>query len=405
MWAPLAPGVVREILPTELRYSPFIDGDGKMGGDDVAMALAASGIVDIMGVGEALAYAVEHPEGDSARDSGIGTSENAHVLLPGSTKATPVEVDEDGNLTAKLSSAAPSRMPVQYDVMRPNHNQHYRLQRAQKSPDTAHTYKSSALEHHTTPTREYVMNTSEVGLVSSPMISSEGSSHQNSPRPLGSPNDLVGFQDLFYKPGTSPSKDLRREHSFGEQSSNGSQTRLSNIPFDLKSPHHQKPASGLTTLARKLSEEYEQLSITGRSNSQYSQSSAGVSGSSRQPNTRRPTEGSLEFVFEGMTHPDSPTQGIYVNESPRLLFEPGENIPEDVESTSSLGHQGVIDEDDEDGNTTGTFTSSLTVLVTKLMRVYRNLPCEAGRVRYPCCCRHRPSALVCWTVGVSNRAP
>lgn len=341
MWAPLAPGVVREVLPAELKYSPFIDADGKME-NDMEMVMAMSGIVDTVGVGEALAYAAEYQE-QSGRDSGIGTSESVHG--PGPREGVvKVEMVEDGDLTARLGS--PSRAPVQYDVTRPI----FRLQhqRVQRSPETGHTFASSPLEHHLTPRIPgYVRDTNEVGVMTSPMASSESSSRRTSPRPLGSPNDLVGFQDLFYKPGTSALRELRSHESLSERSSNGSQTRLSSIPFDLKSPH-RRPASGLTTLARKLSEEYEQLSVHDQTNSQYSQSSA----SPRPPYARRPTEGSLEFVFEEMTHPDSLSKDAYASEPGHigvvLPFGSEENIPEDVASASSMENEKVGEDDSED---------------------------------------------------------
>ncbi|KAF9444917.1 hypothetical protein P691DRAFT_762968 [Macrolepiota fuliginosa MF-IS2] len=345
MWAPLAPGVVREVLPAELKYSPFIGADGGME-SEMAMAMAMSGIVDTVSVGEALAYAAGYRERERerGRDSGLGTSEDIHGpgLWEGVTKIEGME--GGGDVIAKLG--LPPRAPVQYDVTRPIFRLHQPA--VQRSPETAHTFASSPLEHYLTPRIPgFTRDMTEVGVMTSPIISSEGSSQRNSPRPLGSPTDLVGFQDLFYKPGSSALRRLQSQDSLGGQSSDGSQTRLSNIPFDLKSPH-RRSVSGLTTLARKLSEEYEQLSIQEPSSSQHSRSS----GSLRPPYVRRPTEGSLEFVFEEMPHPDSPTQGDYPYESPHprvaLPFGPEKNIPEDV-SASSVDHG---DENEEDENET-----------------------------------------------------
>ncbi|KAJ3561660.1 hypothetical protein NP233_g10062 [Leucocoprinus birnbaumii] len=330
MWAPLAPGVVREVLPGEFNYSPFIASDGKLEGD-MAVAMAMSGIVDTVGVGEALAYANEYQEpergGESSRDSGLGTSENIHPSVSTSQEVI-VEVDaaeEEEESNARLGS--PSRMPVQYDVTRPS----YRYQLPARTPETLHTFASSPLEHQFTPRMPEFIRSEMRG---SPVVnSSESSSQRNSPRPLGSPNDLGGFQDLFYKPGNNSGNEPRRLASFGNISWNGSQTRLSNIPFDLKSPH-QRPASGLTSLARKLSQEYERLSTRERAESQYSRSSSSmVTGSSRPGTSRRPTDASLEFVFERTV------QGVHTHEhgedESALPFEPEEIVPEDVKSMTS----------------------------------------------------------------------
>ncbi|KAF5356793.1 hypothetical protein D9756_006767 [Leucocoprinus leucothites] len=345
MWAPLAPGVVRELLPGELRYSPFIAPNGKLEGD-MAAAMAMSGIVDTVGLGEALAYANEYQEPErgreSARDSGLGTSENTHQSGSTSREIVEVETVEEEDTTARFGS--PSRIPVQYDVTRPS----YRYQPPTRTPDTLHTFASSPLEHQYTPRMPEFIR-AEMAALASPVGNSSGSSSQrNSPRPLGSPNDLVGFQDLFYKPGNGTSREPSRMASFGELSWNGSQTRLSNIPFDLKSSH-QRPASGLTSLARKLSQEYERISSGGRE-SQYSRSSSAATGSSRPGTSRRPTDASLEFVFE------RPTQGAYTHgqggaAGSSLPFEPQENVPEDVKSVSSSMETGkeleAVESEDE----------------------------------------------------------
>jgi hypothetical protein len=343
MWAPVAPGVVGEILPSDLKYSPLIQAEGKLEGD-MAVAMAMSGIVDAMSVEEALVYATDSREREvgSARDSGLGTSENLHASGSGSRLAE-FETADDEDTTMKLGLQ--SRVPVQYTVTRPSYRLHSPYM--QKTPDTLHTFASSPLEHHFTPRIPDIIR-EEMGTLAAPVINrSDTSSQRNSPRPLGSPNDLVGFQDLFYTPGIGESGEPRRMPSFGDLSWNGSQTRLSNIPFDLKTPY-TRPASGLTTLTRKLSEEYEMLSGRGRSESQYSQSSS--SGATRPPTTRRPTDASLEFVFERLN------QGVYDHEPAStgpssLPFGPRENVPEDVNSMSSMETGKELE--DESENETG----------------------------------------------------
>jgi hypothetical protein len=300
----LADGSASKMWPT------FIDGDCNV-----------EGITDTAGVGEVLAYAAEQQkEGDSsAKDSALDSAARMHNVR---------KVDSAGRLGLR------SRVPVQYNVTRPVPPLHL-----QKAPDTPHTFASSSLEHRFTPKiPQFVKDEMDKNL-SVPVGGSAESSQRNSPRPLGSPNDLVGFHDLFYKPGGGSLRQRVMQKSSSElssPSSPSSQTQLSNIPFDLKSPN-QKRASGLSMLAHKLSREYEQLSSK---EGMSSQSGDSVAIASPRPSPiRKPTEGSLEFVFEETRTTELSTDGQLITDQRLGLssFRHQDNIPEDVASVFSTG--------------------------------------------------------------------
>jgi len=320
----LALGIVHEMVPGD--YPSFLSPNANLEGD-MPMSMTMTGIVDTVGVGEALAYANEYQRqkqrGESIGHNDLAASDNVHLCDSVSGAARPEVVS--GQFIARVCS--PSRMPVQYDVTRPS----YRPQRKVPwTPETLDTLASSPLGHQYTPELPEFIRTAKADLASSVLNNSENSltRHMLQPR---SPNDLGG--DLIYKPGNIVNQGPYRMASFGEFSLDGSPTRLSNIPFDLES--RQRPTSSLASLAGKLNQDYEQISTKECAERQYSQSSGSfITGSSRSPTTRQPKDPSLEFLFE------RPTQSRFINEPGptgfSLPFEPQENVPEDVHSMSSI---------------------------------------------------------------------
>jgi len=320
----LALGIVHEMVSGN--YSSLLSPDANLEGD-MPMSMTMTGIVDTVGVGEALAYANEY-QGQRQRGESIGDNDLAasdSVLLGGSVSDAARPEVVSGQFIARVCS--PSRMPVQYDVTRPP----CRPQRKVPwTPETLDTLASSPLEHQYTPRLPEFIRTAKADLASSVLNNSENTLTRHLPRPRG-PNDLGRFQDLTYKPGNTAKQEPHRMASLGEFSLDGSPTQLSNIPFDLES--RRRPTSSLASLAGKLSQDYEQISTKER---QYSQSSGSfITGSSRSPTTRQPKDTSLEFLFE------RPTRNRLINEHGptgfSLPFEPQENVPEDVHSISSIG--------------------------------------------------------------------
>ncbi|RDB26946.1 hypothetical protein Hypma_005028 [Hypsizygus marmoreus] len=289
MWAPWSPGVVREILPGDIQYSPFMSEKG----DDSARNSRI--INDMVGVGETLAYAVR-PR--ASRDSGLGTSEN-HVVLDSSQQM------------AGTSSKRSYRQPVQYDATRPP----YLSQASQKpsEPHSARTFASSPLLHSDTPLPDLPRNdfsqSVEILNVRTTSTSPESPSPPLSPHPIGNPDDLENFYDLFYKPKPPAT------HQFMEPSS------VASSSTSLIGTHNRRGGSGLTSLARQLSEEFEHIALE-RDGSQYTRSSITDPLGSI---ARRPTDSTLEFVFEEASPP---------NDSTISAFQPSSaKIPEDVESS------------------------------------------------------------------------
>lgn len=301
MWAQWSPGVVREVLPGEIQYSPFMSENGDE--DMEASARNSRTILDTVGVGETLAYAVR-PR--ASKDSGLGTSEDHAILEPNQPQRVPVKRSY--------------RQPVQYDTTRPL----YLPQAARKpsDPQSAHTFASSPLMHSSTPPPDLPRNESawsnEVYVPRTTSTSPESPSPPISPHPLGNPDDLENFYDLFYRPNSKPAP-ARQSSGSSSASPSGS--------------HRRRAGSGLTSLARQLNEEFEQMTNE-REGSQYSRSSTmDLPGSI----SRRPTDSTLEFVFEETSQPASlsSTGGVsLIGRSTISAFHPSPvYIPEDVESS------------------------------------------------------------------------
>ncbi|KAF5378779.1 hypothetical protein D9615_006932 [Tricholomella constricta] len=303
MWAQLSPGIVREILPGEIQYSPFMSENGD---DADASSRNSRAINDTVGVGEALAYAVRPM---TSRDSGLGTSEDHTVVDSSQPQAA--------GITVKRSY----RQAVQYDAMRPPH---LTLQDKKPSdPYSAHTFASSPLLHQqaTPPELPFLSSSRSYELLGPRTISTspESLSPPHSPRSFGNPDDLDQFYDLFYKPG----------HSSTHQKVPSEKSSVSVTGTPLGS--RRRAGSGLTSLARQLSEELEHMALE-RDGSQYSRASTAELSSSI---SRRPADSTLEFVFEEASPPESSMTG----RSPRghstiSPFQPSSaRIPEDVESS------------------------------------------------------------------------
>ncbi|KAJ7044529.1 hypothetical protein C8F04DRAFT_941738 [Mycena alexandri] len=355
MWAQLSPGIVREILPGELLYSPFmsersstpeeererererdVDGYGHM----MRNRKSTVTILDTVGLGETLAYAVEE---ENNRDSGHGTSEEQP------TNAALEWVD-DGQAEAEAADVAGHhpyrihRKPVQYDIGRPPYTPKKSgvssgNTKSGISSYTNHTVASSAFD----PTSE-----NEHGLTppfapqpasASPILDSAASSPPRSPPAIGSVDDLDEFRDLFYKPNLTDEmlNNLSRPPS----------TRQSGITWDFASTtrtQRTRTGSGLTSLARQLSAEFEELRATRRSGSLDSESS--ISRFSRFP-----TESDIRFVFSNSDMSRSVLEEPVRAESPEEAlpaFHPSNHLPEDVESSrASSPIDGPADEEDE----------------------------------------------------------
>ncbi|EAU89684.1 hypothetical protein CC1G_10711 [Coprinopsis cinerea okayama7 len=318
MWAQLSPGIVREVLPDDLVYSPFMQ--------DTSAADGAGD--DSVGLGEALTYTNSYRD---SFDSGLGTSEG-HVIQPYVPVSSPQEWQEEAPRV--------HRKPVQYDASRPAYPQRpgFPHHRHNSSSDDPASSGAAAL-----PSSDLLLPIPEVvdhnGVVPSPGATSGTPSPPPSPRSLGSPNDLDNFHDLFYQPSSIRQSAL-------DPVADRPLSQSASLTWEEAS-RSRRTGSGLTSLARQLSEEFEQMERD-RASSQYS-----TGGSLRQDSLGRKTaNGGLEFVFEEV-RTDSPTQMGHVHdhetdEDPTLRLKPPFSVPEDVASFVASSAEGRTVEDEED---------------------------------------------------------
>ncbi|GLB42456.1 hypothetical protein LshimejAT787_1104710 [Lyophyllum shimeji] len=321
MWAQLSPGFVREILPGDIQYSPFMSENGDVSNRNSRV------IYDTFGVGETLANAVR-PK--TSQDSGLGLSEEHTVVDPGQPQM------------ASLSGKRSYRQPVQYDTSRPPHLHLSQQEHKPADPHSPHTFASSPFIYQQTPSLDVPRKYSdEIQVPRTTSTSPESLSPPHSPHSFGNSDDFEKFYDLFYKP----------TQASGHQSvlSETGGASASGAPFGSR----RRTGSGLTSLARQLSQEFDRLALE-REGSQYSRSTVELQGSIG----RRPTDSTLEFVFEETSPPESSATGQSPpsGHSRFSPFQPSSvHIPEDVESSrassplepdgdeTELFHVGVVE--------------------------------------------------------------
>ena len=317
MWAQLSPGVVREVLPGDLQYSPFMSQK-----DNLSPVSAISGDLDIndtIGVGETLAKAARFGRSD------IGTkASDVRVFAP-----KPVlQVDTDKRLQVDSPKFGARTLRPEYTSALSEDPE------AVQKPSLTNQVVSASPEKQPTIS----LSLSDRAYSTSPAITSTNSSPHPIHR-LASSHGLEGFQDLFYKPNSN--------------------NNLSEAPFpDTPNPpnistswdrtiQRHRAESGLTSLARQLSQEFELMALERkRSSSQYSS----VLSSTRQPSSNismRPIDGSLQFVFEE----GSQAELVSEHDRPATAFHPSDSVPEDVESSraSSLIEHNEAEEEEDTG--------------------------------------------------------
>jgi hypothetical protein len=242
------------------------------------------------------------------------------------------------------------RKPVQYDIAlsRPSYTTPQKSGMSKSTKETNHTAASSLLEpavsshnHRLTPPTP-PMPPNHTSDSSSPVQHSEASSPPRSPPPLGSVDDLDEFRDLFYKPNLTDEvlNNLSRPVS-GRQPS---------ITWDMASTtrtHRTRTGSGLTSLARQLSQEFEELRAIRQERSGSIDSESSISRFSRFP-----TENDIHFVFADSRSEMSRTMNEPVPLPEAMsAFHPSSHLPEDVVSSraSSPGIEGSMGHEDELG--------------------------------------------------------
>ncbi|KAJ7639042.1 hypothetical protein FB45DRAFT_1055233 [Roridomyces roridus] len=324
MWAQLSPGPhVREILPGDLLYSPFMSErsespDDRAANPYVRNRKSTATILDSVGLGEALAYAMEE---ENFRDSGLGTSEDHTPPDPEAAETQhPYRVH---------------RKPVQYDISGPPYTPH-------RTDETNRTYGSSSLDPNLRTDHRLTPPTPPLLVHHSPSMNSSSSSPPRSPPPIVSADDIDDFQDLFYRPNLTDEvlNNLSRPSS----------TRQPSLPWDLASTtrtQRTRTGSGLTSLARQLSQEFEEMrAMRTGVHSMHTESS--ISRFSRFP-----LENDIHFVFadselsRGLANPDRPA----LPDEAMSAFHPSSHLPEDVESSRASSPIDAPPEEDVEDET------------------------------------------------------
>ncbi|GAW10324.1 hypothetical protein LENED_012578 [Lentinula edodes] len=312
MWAQWSSGVVQEILPTELQYSPYLPDQKSMVEDDSQVRKQvrnSSPIYNTAGVGEALAFAAMHRY---SRDSGIGTSEE---------HASAQAEYEAGSISSNRY-----RKTTQYDVTRPLY-----LQKT-----VASSPLQAAIIPTPTPPLELMRQESSN---SGGNHSSDSSPPMSPPPPLGNVDDLATFHDLFYRPNIS-----RNVSNDG-----ATPARINGIPWDVASAGQR--GSGLTSIARQLTEELSESRDSLKNSISFrSQSSLSALRQSLYEARTPPADANMRFVFSDLPETASlNTNGERKNLQANILtFEPSVQISEDVElSRASSPTRSPVDKDDD----------------------------------------------------------
>ena len=421
MWAQLSPGpggVVREVMEEDLKYSPFASPEetSRLGGASSGTATEPNSrpetvmlINDTVGVGEALVRA-------ESRWKERQQQQHHHHPLPKVPQAASAFVLPDIRTSPRIDSTPPASLGLRPLPM--PHQPSSKSNPSDANGSKSHSNSDQSLlvlpEHDRERTASH-----------SPGITSvTTSSPPHSPRRLGSPNDMEPFQNLFYRHHPTPTEDddddddddehhglpITRHLSATTASSSGvGRVDSPSVDVDLSIPgtpsglgmglsgasgsgsgsayapsntfswnlsmsmQSRRTGSGLTSLARQLSEELEviamereQLQIQSRlrdhghmdrrTNSSFgsfgSIAGASVAGAGGRnlvfdetiPRSLSPVEGTQEGE---VLDDDEDVLGVHGMSMGKIqAFRPSGVLPEDVRS--SVSSSMIVGEDDDD---------------------------------------------------------
>ena len=275
MFAELSPGTIREILPDEIQYSPYIPTPpirvnelaASTGPTTTHPYASSNNRLSEWGFADALSQTLR-PR--SSVDSGLGTSEAHEIpavpdrptfnrVLDDSDDLVVISPDDDGEDDMADMLHPHSRFHSNLD---PTGRPRPKLSRETTQGSSNHTIASSPPSSINPPafrpdTLTLARDRSYTSSGSSPGVVSTQSSPPLSPRPINSSDDLERFRDLFYRPPESrtpssedvppPPPPLERRPS-----------ATASIPIELNA-RSTRSLSGLTTLARQLSANMEEM--------------------------------------------------------------------------------------------------------------------------------------------------
>lgn len=349
MFAELSPGQIREILPDEIQYSPFIPTPPVQlpeGSNPSRHPYGPSNNrMSEWGFADALSHTMQRP---LSTDSGLGTSESHSAPHPEIIQVSHVLEDQDEIVISPdqeyeeqdLNMLSPRSQSA-------SGGPDGRLRRPVVLRDTTlassnHTLASSPMEHINPPIFRKEPSVGERSFNSSgssPGVVSNQSSPPLSPRPITSDgDDLDRFRDLFYRPPESrtPSSDDSRPPVSRRPSGSAS------IPVELGS-RSTRTLSGLTSLARQLNENMEEMEAYENMMEGYDRDRASPMWGARYGGLggQRPDDLGPE---PSQVLSQSPPGLMYEREGTgtplRLpidatlaLSQPSDNVPEDVQSS------------------------------------------------------------------------
>ncbi|KZT66249.1 hypothetical protein DAEQUDRAFT_813694 [Daedalea quercina L-15889] len=339
MYAELTPGHIREFKPEELRYSPFImvrPVEQQQKGESLsplAQSHPYSAQSKRLSEWDFAGALTETMRDRGSVDSGLGTSESLEHLRD--TERIALHADASGSYHHPVLDDLP---PVPLED--PSERLHLSMGRDAARSSSNHTFASSPMEFVNPPS--FRVQPTEDRLTSkarshssgsSPGVISHDSSPPLSPRSLAATDDLERFRDLFYQPPPRPETpeeprdESVRRHLPSRQPSSSVSTRS---------------VSGLTTLARQLAEDLDEIRLMSQDSIDDSEASpmwgrrfGGLRGQRPEDVGPHPN-----IVLSG---PSSDVSTPPQASSPPLRFPidqnaslaaPTINVPEDVEESS-----------------------------------------------------------------------
>lgn len=343
LYAELTPGHVREFPPDSIRYSPYLNSPSGHGHgqdtepnspqDQVAVTPKAvpremlnsehpyvrnnASRHSELVFGDALVRTMRH---SASVDSGFGPSEIDDHNQGSDSKGDISEGEDPEGPIPGPSDSGPSYLSPGGPVF-------FR----ESSGPSSHAAASSSSENiNPSVFRRPDLSELAHSSGSSPGMVSHESSPPLSPRVINDSDDLDRYRDLFYKPST------RRNDGSIERSrrpSQGSRKTSGSITFEVGS-HSSRSLSGLTNLARQLSEDLESLRGEEARREQDERSSMWGSrfGSVRGSRPDDMSDGPKSLLSQHTSSSDSPA-GTNLplrlpNDTP--FVSPTANYPEDI---------------------------------------------------------------------------
>ncbi|KAF7799650.1 hypothetical protein EIP86_010890 [Pleurotus ostreatoroseus] len=360
LYAELTPGSVRGFDPDDIRYSPDIVTPTVV----VQPKRAAhpygppTNRMSELGFGEALMHTMRR----TSVDSGLGTSESGGGFDNGIDWERPAVDLSPANDIADVVRIHRSREQGPNEDFRLGERPGVERQTSDGVVSYNNTTASSPPENVNPPafrrttsnlTPSRVSSKSVLGNSSgsSPGMVSHDSSPPLSPRPINTNEDLERYRDLFYRPTPRTTVNLDDD----TRSPIMSRLPSGSIPFDVSSQSSRSAysRSGLSDLARQLSEDLEELrrergsGVSDADSQMWGGRFAGLRGS-------RPED--MEGPHVVLAHLASATNSSGAENSPLRLpidtsfVSPATNVPEDIESSrasSILELTSVPDHGDE----------------------------------------------------------